>query len=73
MMGLVSDMITESGLDFLNTVAFEQITKGRFFQREKIDLGHGRKQFYVILGPNIESPIHDHVEKFNSCITGSCN
>jgi hypothetical protein len=54
-------MIGASGLKFLEDVAFDERTPGRYFQREKTDVGHGFRQFYVILAPGVESPVHDHV------------
>ncbi|MEE9525437.1 MAG: hypothetical protein V3V78_02405 [Candidatus Woesearchaeota archaeon] len=59
-MDMLIEMIAKSRLDFLKDIEFEEITSGRFFQKDKIDLGNGLKQFYVILGPNVESPIHNH-------------
>jgi len=56
----VQGMIKKSGLDFLKDVEFERVTKGRFFEKEKTDMGNGLRQFFVILGPHIESPIHHH-------------
>jgi len=56
----ISNIIQKSGLNFLKNIEFEEITKGRYFQKEKINLGNSLKQFYVILAPNIESPIHTH-------------
>ena len=53
-------IIDDSGFKFLKNITFEEVTPGRFFQKEKIDLGNGLRYFYVILMPNIESPIHDH-------------
>ena len=53
-------IISESGLNFLKNIDFEEKTPGRFFQKEKIDLGNGWRQFYVILLPNVESPTHNH-------------
>ena len=59
-MDMIAEMIRKSGLDFLKNIEFEEMGKGRFFQKEKIYLGKGLRQFYVILGPNVESPIHNH-------------
>lgn len=59
-MNILTEMIRKSGLNFLKSIEFEERSPGRFFQKEKIDLENGMKQFYVILGPNIESPIHNH-------------
>ena len=54
------NIISRSKLGFLKKIEFTEITPGRFFQKTKIDLGNGWKQFFVILGPNIESPMHNH-------------
>ena len=59
-MSLAEELIKKSGLSFLKGIDFEEQTPGRFFQKEKLNLGQGFRQFYVILGPNIESPIHNH-------------
>ena len=59
-MSILTEIIEESKLDFLKNIEFEEKTPGRYFQKEKINLGNGYKQFYVVLGPNIESPIHNH-------------
>jgi hypothetical protein len=59
-MSVLSKMIEQSGLNFLNNIEFEEKSPGRFFQRKKIELGSGIKQFYVILGPYAESPVHNH-------------
>jgi len=56
----VKEIIAKPELSFLNGIEFEEKTPGRFFQKEKVDMGNGFKQFIVILGPNIESPIHNH-------------
>lgn len=57
---MIEDIIKKSKLDFLNEIKFVEKTPGRFFQEQKTDIGNGWYQFYVILGPNIESPIHNH-------------
>ena len=57
----IKEIIAKSRIDFLNSLYFEEKTPGRFFQKEKVDLGEGFKKFIVILGPNMESPIHDHI------------
>lgn len=59
-MDTIAEMIGRSGLDFLKNIEFEEKSEGRFFQKEKIDLGNGLRHFYVILCPNVESPIHNH-------------
>lgn len=58
-MHLIKKIIKKSGLDFLEEVDFEEKSKGRFFQKEKTEMGN-LKFFYVILGPNVESPVHNH-------------
>lgn len=57
---MITQLIKKSGLTFLENLEFEEKNKGRFFQKDKIDLGNRLKYFYVILGPNVESPIHNH-------------
>lgn len=57
---MLTEMIRKSGLRYLDGLTFEERTPGRYFQREKTDLGHGYRQMYVILAPGAESPIHDH-------------
>ena len=54
------EIINKSGLDFLRDINFVEKSEGRFFQKRKEDLGEGLKQFYVILLPRVESPVHDH-------------
>ncbi|HLX55126.1 MAG TPA: hypothetical protein VKR58_14365, partial [Aquella sp.] len=44
----------------LSVEDFEEKTPGRFFQKEKVELGEGFKQFIVIHCPSNESPIHNH-------------
>jgi hypothetical protein len=57
---ILEEMIEKSGLHFLRNAEFTEMTKGRYFQKEKRDIGSAFKQFYVILGANIESPVHNH-------------
>lgn len=57
---MLENILDKSGLDYLHKEDFEEKTPGRFFQKEKVDLGNGLKQFIVVLGPNIKSPIHNH-------------
>ncbi len=57
---MLEGFVNNLKLDFLQNIEFIEVTPGRFFQKEKIDLGNGYKQFFVVLGPNIESPIHNH-------------
>lgn len=59
-MSMLNEMIRKSGLRYLDGLTFEERSPGRYFQREKTDLGHGFRQMYVILAPGVESPIHDH-------------
>ncbi len=59
-MNILKKILSKAHLDFLQKIAFTEITPGRFFQKEKIDLGNGYKQFFVVLGPNVESPVHNH-------------
>lgn len=59
-MSVLEEMIAESGLEFLSRIDFEEPTPGRFFQKRKVNIGNGLVQFYVVLGPNIESPVHNH-------------
>jgi len=54
-------LIAESGLDFLKEIEFIEKSPGRYFQKEKIGLENGMRQFYVILAPNAQSPIHNHI------------
>jgi hypothetical protein len=56
----LESIIEKSGLDFLRRIEFEQVTPGRYFQKEKTDIGNGCKMFFVVLGPNVESPVHNH-------------
>lgn len=58
----LKDIIERSRIGFLTRVEFEKVSEGRYFQKEKIIMGSGFDQFYVILLPNAESPIHNHTE-----------
>ena len=57
---IIDKIIKKSGLLFLKNIEFEEKTLGRYFQKNKIDIGNGLKYFYVLLGPNTESPVHNH-------------
>lgn len=59
-MDKLQEIIRKSNLDFLKDINFAEITPGRFFQKEKIDLGGGLRQFIVVLAPGVESPVHNH-------------
>lgn len=60
-MDMLETMLIEAGITFLGPSDFEERTPGRYFQKRQTDLGYGFRQFYVVLGPGVESPIHDHV------------
>jgi len=58
-MTVLEEMIESSEMVFLRGLKFEEVSPGRHFS-QKIDLGNGWTQFYVVLGPNAESPVHNH-------------
>jgi len=58
-MTLLDDMVRKSGLLFLEGIRFDEVSKGRFFSPME-DLGNGWRQFYVVLEPSVEGPIHNH-------------
>jgi len=59
-MGLLESLIEKSGHLYLKKLEFNELTPGRFFSKRVIDFGNGWKHFFVVLGPNVESPIHNH-------------
>ncbi|MCC6447446.1 MAG: hypothetical protein IT215_02020 [Chitinophagaceae bacterium] len=60
-MNLLNKIIEDSKLNFLNNIEFIEKTPGRYFQKNKTLISDNEYQFYVVLGPNVESPIHNHV------------
>jgi hypothetical protein len=56
----LEEFIKKSGLLFLLEIEFSEKTEGRFFQKQKKELKDGGKCFYVVLLPNVESPVHNH-------------
>ncbi|NTV40743.1 MAG: hypothetical protein HGA61_00510 [Candidatus Moranbacteria bacterium] len=59
-MNTLKEILEKSRLSFLDADDFEERTPGRFFQKKKIQISERIQQFYVVLAPGIESPVHDH-------------
>lgn len=58
----MDEIIESSGLYFLKDIGFEERTENRFFQKYPLILNN-EARFLVILGPSVESPVHNHAKE----------
>ena len=58
-MDILRAMLEEPELSYLRDFEFQKMGEGRYFERNR-EIHNRESEFFVVLGPNSESPIHNH-------------